>query len=261
MLLSINPIAFKLGPVQVHWYAIFITLGAVLGVLLAMKEAPKKKIKADDVLDFILLAFPISIIGARIYYVVFEWSYYKDHLSEIIAIWNGGIAIYGGLLTGLLVLIVYCYYRMINTLDFLDVISPSLFIAQVIGRWGNFINQEAYGRAVSNLNYLPKFIREQMFIDGSYRIPTFLYESLWNLLGFIIIIGLRARKNFLRRGQIFAFYLSWYGFGRFFIEGMRTDSLMLGGLRVSQLVSILIFLTGLLIMIYQAKKKSKYYQG
>ncbi|OFI48313.1 prolipoprotein diacylglyceryl transferase [Floricoccus tropicus] len=260
MFLTINPIAFSLGPIQIHWYALFITLGAVLAVVLAMREAPRKNIKPDDILDFILMAFPISIIGARLYYVIFEWSYYSKHLSEIFAIWNGGLAIYGGLITGLIVLIIYCYYKFINVYDFLDVISPGIFLAQAIGRWGNFVNQEAFGKAVDNLNYLPKFIQNQMFIDGQYRVPTFLYESIWNLIGFIIIIILRRRPKFMRRGQIFAFYLIWYGIGRFFIEGMRTDSLMLGPIRVSQIVSILILLAGIGITIYQSKKKEKYYQ-
>ncbi|URZ87190.1 prolipoprotein diacylglyceryl transferase [Floricoccus penangensis] len=260
MFLTINPVAFSFGPIQVHWYALFITLGAVLAVILAMREAPRKNIKPDDVLDFILMAFPISIIGARLYYVIFEWSYYSKHLSEIFAIWNGGLAIYGGLITGLIVLIIYCYYKFINVYDFLDVISPGIFLAQAIGRWGNFVNQEAYGKAVDNLDYLPKFIQNQMFIDGQYRVPTFLYESIWNLIGFVIIIILRRIPKFMRRGQIFAFYLIWYGIGRFFIEGMRTDSLMLGPIRVSQIVSILILLTGIGITIYQSKKKGKYYQ-
>lgn len=260
MFLTINPIAFSLGTIQIHWYALFITLGAVLAVVLAMREAPRKNIKPDDILDFILMAFPISIIGARLYYVIFEWPYYSKHLSEIFAIWNGGLAIYGGLITGLIVLIIYCYYKFINVYDFLDVISPGIFLAQAIGRWGNFVNQEAYGKAVDNLNYLPKFIQNQMFIDGQYRVPTFLYESIWNLIGFIIIIILRRRPKFMRRGQIFAFYLIWYGIGRFFIEGMRTDSLMIGPIRVSQIVSILILLAGIGITIYQSKKKEKYYQ-
>jgi prolipoprotein diacylglyceryl transferase len=258
--LAINPIAIKIGPFSIHWYALLITTGVVLAVYLAMKEAPRKNIKPDDVLDFILLAFPLSILGARIYYVIFDWSYYSKHPGEILAIWNGGLAVYGGLLTGLLVLIIYCHRKFINIWDFLDIASPGILLAQAIGRWGNFVNQEAYGKPVSNLDYLPKFIQKQMYIDGSYRTPTFLYESSWDLLGFIIIIILRRKPDFLRQGDIFAFYLVWYGTGRFFIEGMRTDSLMLGPIRVSQLLSLILVIVGILIMINRKQKNCKYYQ-
>ena len=207
----INPIAIQLGPIAIHWYAICIVSGLLLAVYLAMKEGEKKGIRSDDILDFILLAFPIAIVGARIYYVAFEWGYYSQHLDEIIAIWNGGIAIYGGLIAGLLVLLVFSYRRMINPLNFLDVAVTGVMIAQAIGRWGNFINQEAYGKAVDSLNYLPAFIRQQMYIDGSYRVPTFLYESIWNVIGFIIIIATRHKPHLWRQGEITAFYLIWYG--------------------------------------------------
>ena len=133
-------------------------------------------------------------------------------------------------------------------------------IAQSIGRWGNFANHEAYGAAVKSLDYLPSFIRENMYIEGSYRQPTFLYESLWNLLGFILIIVLRRRPKLLRQGEIAAFYLIWYGFGRMIIEGMRTDSLMFAGLRVSQWLSLILIFVGIGIIIYQRKKKAPYYQ-
>ena len=225
-----NPVALQLGPISIRWYAICIVSGLILAVYLSMKEAPRKKIDPDAIIDFILIAFPLAIVGARLYYVFFEWGYYSQHLGEIFAIWNGGIAIYGGLLT-----------------------------AQSIGRWGNFFNQEAYGAAVKSLNYLPSFIRDQMYIDGSYRQPTFLYESSWNLLGFLLILILRRKPQFLRQGEITAFYLIWYGFGRMIIEGMRTDSLMFAGLRVSQWLSMILILVGLAIIIYQRRKKAPYY--
>ena len=132
-------------------------------------------------------------------------------------------------------------------------------IAQSIGRWGNFFNQEAYGATVKSLNYLPSFIRDQMYIDGSYRQPTFLYESSWNLLGFLLILLFRRKPHFLRQGEITAFYLIWYGFGRMIIEGMRTDSLMFAGLRVSQWLSMILILVGLAIIVYQRHKKAPYY--
>ena len=174
----IDPIAFQLGPFSIRWYALCIVAGLILAVYLSAKEAPRKRIREDDVYDFILYAFPIAILGARLYYVIFSWDQYKDNPLEIFAIWNGGLAIYGGLLAGFLVLVFFTRYRFINSWDFLDIAAPSVMIAQSIGRWGNFFNQEAYGAKVANLDFLPAFIREQMYIDGSYRQPTFLYESL-----------------------------------------------------------------------------------
>ena len=254
-----NPVALQLGPISIRWYAICIVSGLILAVYLSMKEAPRKKINPDDIIDFILIAFPLAIVGARLYYVIFEWGYYSQHLGEIFAIWNGGIAIYGGLLTGALVLYLFSRRRLIEPIDFLDIAAPSVMIAQSIGRWGNFFNQEAYGTAVKSLNYLPSFIRDQMYIDGSYRHPTFLYESIWNLLGFLLILILRRKPQFLRQGEITAFYLIWYGFGRMIIEGMRTDSLMFAGLRVSQWLSMILILVGFAIIIYQRRKKAPYY--
>ena len=254
-----NPVALQLGPISIRWYAICIVSGLILAVYLSMKEAPRKKINPDDIIDFILIAFPLAIVGARLYYVFFEWGYYSQHLSEIFAIWNGGIAIYGGLLTGALVLYLFSRRRLIEPIDFLDIAAPSVMIAQSIGRWGNFFNQEAYGAAVKSLNYLPSFIRDQMYIDGSYRQPTFLYESIWNLLGFLLILILRRKPQFLRQGEVTAFYLIWYGFGRMIIEGMRTDSLMFAGLRVSQWLSMILILVGLAIILYQRRKKAPYY--
>ena len=254
-----NPVALQLGPISIRWYAICIVSGLILAVYLSMKEAPRKKIDPDDIIDFILIAFPLAIVGARLYYVVFEWGYYSQHLGEIFAIWNGGIAIYGGLLTGALVLYLFSRRRLIEPIGFLDIAAPSVMIAQSIGRWGNFFNQEAYGAAVKSLNYLPSFIRDQMYIDGSYRQPTFLYESIWNLLGFLLILILRRKPQFLRQGEVTAFYLIWYGFGRMIIEGMRTDSLMFAGLRVSQWLSMILILVGLAIFIYQRRKKAPYY--
>ena len=254
-----NPVALQLGPISIRWYAICIVSGLILAVYLSMKEAPRKKIDPDAIIDFILIAFPLAIVGARLYYVIFEWGYYSQNLGEIFAIWNGGIAIYGGLLTGALVLYLFSRRRLIEPIDFLDIAAPSVMIAQSIGRWGNFFNQEAYGAAVKSLNYLPSFIRDQMYIDGSYRQPTFLYESIWNLLGFLLILILRRKPQFLRQGEVTAFYLIWYGFGRMIIEGMRTDSLMFAGLRVSQWLSMILILVGLAIILYQRRKKAPYY--
>lgn len=253
-----NPIVFQFGPLTIRWYSLCIVLGAVLAVYLARKEAPRKKIKPDDVLDFILIAFPVALLGARLYYVAFagQWQDYKDNPLRIFATWEGGIAIYGALIAGAIVMVYFSRRRLINILDFLDIAVPGVMIAQSIGRWGNFFNQEAYGKAVSSLDYLPDFIRDQMYIDGSYRIPTFLYESLWNLLGFTILMAVR-HSGWLKRGEPTAFYLVWYGCGRLVIEGLRTDSLMLGGLRVSQWLSALLILAGLVLVVYIRKNKNQ----
>lgn len=250
----INPTAIQFGPFAIRWYALCIVSGLVLAVYLAMKEAPKKHINPESVLDFILIAFPIAILGARFYYVIFEWSYYKEHISEILAVWNGGIAIYGGLIAGAFVLYVFTRYHFIDTIDFLDIAAPGVMIAQSLGRWGNFFNQEAFGKAVAHLDYLPSFIRKQMYIDGAYRTPTFLYESLWNLLGFIIIMSLRHRPKLLKKGEPSLFYLVWYGCGRLVIEGMRTDSLMLAGFRVSQCLSALLIIIGVGLFSYRRRR-------
>lgn len=250
----IDPIALQLGPFSIRWYALCIVTGLMLAVYLASQEGPRKGISADDVTDFILLAFPLAIVGARLYYVLFSWSDYRANFLEIFAIWHGGLAIYGGLLAGAAVLFAFSYYRLINVWDFLDVAAPSVLLAQSIGRWGNFFNQEAYGKAVAQLPYLPAFIREQMYIEGSYRVPTFLYESLWTFLGFLLIIYLRRRPGWLKQGEIVSFYLVWYGCGRFVIEGLRTDSLMWGGLRVSQWLSLALVLLGLGLVIIRRRQ-------
>ena len=255
----IDPVAFQIGPFAVRCYALCIVSGLILAVFLAMREAPHKKILSDDILDFILIAFPLSILGARLYYVIFKLDYYSQNLGEIFAIWNGGLAIYGGLITGAIVLYIFADRKLINTWDFLDIAAPSVLIAQSLGRWGNFFNQEAYGAAVENLDFLPSFIKNQMYIDGSYRQPTFLYESIWNVIGFALILIFRRRLKGIRRGHITAFYLMWYGFGRLIIEGMRTDSLMFLGLRVSQLLSAVLIGLGIFIVFYQNRKKAPFY--
>ena len=255
----IDPVAFQIGPFAVRWYALCIVSGLILAVFLAMREAPHKKILSDDILDFILIAFPLSILGARLYYVIFKLDYYSQNLGEIFAIWNGGLAIYGGLITGAIVLYFFADRKLINTWDFLDIAAPSVLIAQSLGRWGNFFNQEAYGAAVESLDFLPSFIKNQMYIDGSYRQPTFLYESIWNVIGFALILIFRRRLKGIRRGHITAFYLMWYGFGRLIIEGMRTDSLMFLGLRVSQLLSAVLIGLGIFIVFYQNRKKAPFY--
>ena len=222
---ALNPIALRLGALEIHWYGVIIATGVVLAVGLALQEAKRRNVSEDDILNLILWALPFALIGARLYYVVFEWSYCRRHaLSPWLV---------------------------------LDIAAPTVMIAQAIGRWGNFMNQEAYG-APTTLHFLqslhlPDWVIQQMLIDGAYRQPTFLYESAWNVLGFIIIMSIRHRTGWFKQGEILFSYLIWYSFGRFFIEGMRTDSLFIGPLRVSQIVSLVLFFGAIGLWIWRRK--------
>ncbi|KRL63888.1 prolipoprotein diacylglyceryl transferase [Lactobacillus psittaci] len=264
-LLALNPIAFHFGNLQVRWYGILMATGVLLATLMAIQEGKKRQVISDDFIDFLLWAVPFSFVGARAYYVIFEWSYYANHLDQVIAIWDGGIAIYGGLLTGLIILLIFCYHRMLPPLLMLDIITPGVLAAQILGRWGNFMNQEAHGSQTSLAFlqglHLPDFIVKQMYIDGHYYQPTFLYESFFNLIGLIIILSLRHRKNFFKQGEVFASYLIWYGIVRFFVEGMRTDSLYIFGvIRVSQALSLILVLFAVALIIIRRKEgKSRWY--
>lgn len=265
MILTINPVAFKLGNLSVKWYGIIMAVAIILAVSMAIFEGRKRQIESDDFMDLLLWAVPLGYVGARIYYVIFEWNYYSQHLDEIIAIWNGGIAIYGGLLAGLAVLLVFCYKRMLPPFLMLDIITPGVMAAQILGRWGNFINQEAHGGpttlAFLQSLHLPDFIINQMKIGGVYYQPTFLYESFFNLIGLLIILLLRHRKYLFKQGEIFMLYLAWYSVVRFFVEGMRTDSLYLwGSIRVSQMLSVILLIVVIVLFIYRRRiVKPKWY--
>ena len=258
-ILTVNPTAFTLFGIDIQWYAIIIVSAIVLVSWMASTEAVKVGLKEDDVVDMMLWALPISIVGARLYYVLFELDYYLANPGQILAIRNGGLAIYGGLIAGGLVIFFFTRHRFISTWKFLDIAAPSVILAQGIGRWGNFMNHEAYGEVVSRSFleslHLPKFIINNMNIDGAYRQPTFLYESVWNVLGFVVLVVLRRKPNFLKEGELALLYVIWYSFGRFFIEGMRTDSLMIGDLlRVSQILSGVLFIGAIALLVYRRKK-------
>lgn len=253
----LNPVAFELGPLQVHWYGLIIGAGLALALWLAMREAEKRNLSKDAFPDLMLWAVPIAIICARIYYVIFQWDYYQDHPGEIIKIWHGGIAIHGALIGSVVTAYIFARKRNISFWKLADIAAPSIILGQAIGRWGNFINQEAHGGPVSrdfleNL-YLPDFIINQMYIQGTYYHPTFLYESIWNFIGFAVLIALR-RVN-LRRGEMFLGYVIWYSIGRFFVEGLRTDSLMLTeSLRIAQTISIVLIIGSAALLIYRRVK-------
>ncbi len=254
---TLNPIAFNLGGIQVHWYGIIIASAVVLATILAVQEAKRRRIDPDSIYDLILWALPVAIITARMYYVIFEWGYYQNHVDEIVRVWDGGIAIYGALIGAGIVVYLFCRANWIPVWLMLDIIAPVLIMAQGIGRWGNFMNQEAFGRITSlaflQSLHLPHFIIQQMLIDGAYRQPTFLYESLWDILGFIVLMSLRHKKHLFKQGEVFLSYVIWYAFGRFFVEGMRTDSLMLLGIRVSQWLSVILFIGAIGILVFRRK--------
>ncbi|EBD1431900.1 TPA: prolipoprotein diacylglyceryl transferase [Listeria monocytogenes] len=257
----LDPVAIQIGSISVKWYGVIIASAVVIALLLALSEANKRKMDKEIIVDLLIWAIPISIISARIYYVIFEWDFYKNNLGEIVKIWHGGIAIYGALIGAVLTAIIFSRIKKISFWQLADVVAPSLIIAQAIGRWGNFLNQEAHGaettRSFLESLHLPDFIINQMYIDGAYYQPTFLYESLWNVLGFVILLIIRRTK--IRRGELFLGYVIWYSFGRFFIEGMRTDSLMWGDFRVSQALSLLLIVLSIGIIIYRRLKMNPPY--
>lgn len=239
-----DPVAFEIGVIKVHWYGIILALATLLGITLAFFEAKRQGIDANHVLDMVIVAIPMAIMFARAYYVVFNWGYYSNNPSEIIAIWHGGIAIHGSILGGMLAVYVMCRLRKIKFGKILDIFAPSLILGQAIGRWGNFVNQEAYGYE-TNLPWA-------MYIDGAYRHPTFLYESLWNFAVFLLL--LRYKKLKRPEGRVFLVYAVSYSLGRLIVEGFRTDSLMLGNIRVAQLVSCIVIVAGLLLIYLQDRK-------
>lgn len=247
-----SPIAFELGPFTVRWYGILIVSGIVLALLLCRKLGAKYNYTFDDIMDVALVTVPLGIICARAYYVAFSWGYYSAHPSEIIAIWHGGLAVHGSLLGGMLGLWLVCRHKRQQFRRWADVIAPGLILAQSVGRWGNFFNQEAYGYETD----LPW----AMFIDGAYRHPTFLYESLWDLLGCLLLLGLWRGWRTRRVGDVAACYLVYYSLGRFVIEGFRTDSLMLGPLRMAQVISIVGLGAGLFWLWFNRRYPCKNHQ-
>lgn len=252
----IDPVAFNLGPLSVRWYGIIIAVGILLGYFVAQRALVKAGLHKDTLVDIIFYSALFGFIAARIYFVIFQWPYYAENPSEIIKIWHGGIAIHGGLIGGFIAGVIVCKVKNLNPFQIGDIVAPSIILAQGIGRWGNFMNYEAHGGPVSRAFleqlHLPNFIIENMYINGQYYHPTFLYESIWDVAGFIILVNIRKH---LKLGETFFLYLTWYSIGRFFIEGLRTDSLMLtSNIRVAQLVSILLILISISLIVYRRIK-------
>ncbi len=249
-------VALDLGFIQIYWYSIFIFLGILLASTFIIRECRKQKINEDFIVNLIFYSVIVGLIGARLYYVIFNLDYYLKYPLEIFQVWNGGMAIHGGIIAGLLCIFLYTKKYNAKMLKILDITVVGLIIGQAIGRWGNFFNQEAYG-AITTLENLkglgiPEFIIDGMYIHGSYRQPAFLYESIWCFFGFLALLIVR-RYKYLKTGQLTGIYLLWYSLGRLVIEGMRTDSLMLGPFRIAQIISVLCIIIGIIMIIFCRK--------
>lgn len=260
-------VLFDLGIVQIKWYSFLLLVGVFLGILLLIKESRKFKYPKDFIFNMAFWAIIIGFVGARIYYVAFNWNMYASNPISILEVWQGGLAIHGGLIFGVLTIYLYCKKFDVNFVKILDMAIPSVLIGQAIGRWGNFFNMEAHGGMVSRMVleslHIPNFIIDGMNINGVYYHPTFLYESLWCLLGFIIVFVMRRFKH-LKIGMQTCFYLMWYSIGRFFIEALRTDSLMLGGFKMAQIISVIlviISIVGFIIISRKSKYEDLYYES
>lgn len=241
----IDPIAFELFGIEIMWYGILIASGVLIGALLALRQSRRIGFREEDLIDLLIFAIPAAIIGARVYYVIFNLDFYKNNLKEIINIRGGGLAIHGGVIAAVIVGIIFCRVRKVDFWQIADITAPSIILGQAIGRWGNFVNQEAYGRETT----LPWGIE----INNQMVHPTFLYESLWNFVIFGFLIWYRNSRRKMD-GEIFAFYIVLYSIGRFFIEGLRTDSLYIGEIRVAQLISVILIALGVGIYGYLLKK-------
>lgn len=244
-----------LGHINIYFYSLCILMGVILALIVIMKEVKKSKIDKDKFYDLAFYTLIFGILGARIYYVIFNMDYYINHIEEIFEIWNGGLAIHGGIIAGLITIYIFTKKNNMKFLKILDIIVPGLILAQGVGRWGNFFNGEAFGPVVSysflKKTLVPSFIIKGMKIYGYYHMPTFLYESVWDILGFIIMIILRKKKH--KEGFLTGFYLSYYSLGRFFIELLRTDSLRLGIIKVACLMSLIMFAIGIILMTKKRK--------
>ena len=250
-----DPIAFSIFGLTIRWYGISIAIGMMVGIILANYTCKLKNLDYDEFLNIVLISFPIAIIGARAYYVIFEFNQYKDNLIEVFNIRQGGLAIHGGIIFGMIAALIYTRYKKENLLEFADVAAPAIIIAQAIGRWGNFFNSEAHGGPVTQefISKFPNFIQKGMLIEGVYYHPTFLYESMWNVMICLLLIYLLTKT--LKKGTVFFSYIGLYSLGRFFIEGLRTDSLMFGELRVAQLISLAGIALWIIFLVINCKRR------
>ena len=257
-----NRVAFTIFNFNIYYYSLCILLGVIISYFLIVNESKKHNIDKQIITDIIFYTIIIGIVGARIYYVIFNLNYYLNNPSEIIKIHNGGLAIHGGIIFGISFLYFYCKKKNINFYRILDIVSPAVILSQGIGRWGNFFNKEAYGivTTLSNLKklHIPNFIINGMYINGNYYLPTFFFESISCIVGFIIIMIIRKNKD-IRLGYQIGFYFIFYSIIRFIIEIFRTDSLMLFNIKMAQIVSVVGIIIGI-ILIIKSKTWEKYYK-
>ena len=248
--------ALMIGDFSLRYYGMLIALGVLLGVLLAIKREERLGLAKDTTIDLALVGVPAALVGARLYYVIFSWDMYKDNLWKIFSVREGGMAIYGGVLAGVFAGWIFSRVRKTPFLSLADLAAPSLALGQAIGRWGNFVNQEAYGYTVTNpaLCHFP--ISVFIEADGQWHLATFFYESVWcfGIVAFILLMERRSKLR--RRGDAFLWYLFLYGVERAVVEGLRTDSLMLGPVRVSQLLAALLAVGSLIAIIVRARQKN-----
>ncbi len=253
-----SPVIFKLGNFELRWYSVLILVGVFIAYRLVISEARRYHIKNEFIFNMMFWALIMGILGARIYYVIFEWNYYKVNILEIFKIWKGGLAIHGGLIAGGITIIVYCKRYRADARKILDIVVPGLILAQAIGRWGNFFNGEAYGSVIeydklASIKIIPQFIIDNMYINGNYHLPMFYFESIACLIGFILLLIIR-RQKYIKRGQIVGTYLVWYGVVRIIIEIFRSDSLMFFDIKVAQLVSAVMIIIGTYLIGVQVRK-------
>ena len=238
-------IALQIGVLTIRWYGVIISLAMLIGIIIAARNAKKRGLSVDELFNIVLVILPSALVGARLYYVIFNWSYYIKDPLMMFKVWHGGLAIHGGIIGAIIALLIYLHVKKGSFWSWADVLIPSVALGQAMGRWGNYLNGEAYGRVTD----LPWGI----LVDGAYHHPTFLYESLWDLAVFFVLLYLikKPRKD----GNIFAWYLILYSTGRFFIEYLRTDSLMLGPIRVAMLISVIGVLIGVFILVFMKKRE------
>ena len=251
----IDPIAFTVFDVHIYWYGIIIAAAIGLGLWMAAREAKRKNYYKDMVIDIALLIIPLAVVFARIYYVLFQWEWFAEDWSRIYKTWEGGLAIYGAVIGGLVGAVIFCRWKKFKFSEVADILAPSLLLGQIIGRWGNFINQEAFGPKVEEAAW--QWFPYAVYIEGNraWHMATFFYESLWNVG--VLIFLLLYRKKERKAGSVFLWYMVLYGVGRFWIEGLRMDSLMLGSLRVSQLLSALIVVFALVMLIVRRRQRAQ----
>lgn len=259
-----NRVALDLGFIKIYWYSITMLLGVVLGGSITYLELKRLKLDKEYFFNMLFYVIIFGFLGARLYYVLFNLDYYLANPMEILAIWNGGLAIHGGIIGGVITIFAYGkkHKKKLNEIiKYIDICTFGVILGQIIGRWGNFFNSEAHGPATTRLFLekinIPEFIINGMYIDGVYYHPTFLYESVFNLLGLIILLIVRKKSN-LKTGMLLSIYLIWYSIVRFFIESLRTDSLMLGSLKMAQVTSIILIIIGIIIFIVSLKKGEYY---